>query len=619
MNASVSIKLLILNIFNQILLLEYFPEEWAKGEVSAVFKQGDKNDVNNYRGITVQSCLGKFFTRMMNNRLSKWADTNDILYEGQYGFRSGRGTVDCLFILHSLIELLLAKGKKLYVAFIDYEKAYDYLSRAALWLKLINSGVSFKFIRIYKDMYSKLKLTVKNDRSKRYFDSKAGVVQGESTSPLLFSIFVNDLEHSLNDTDIGTHVQDILIKILLFADDMAIFSETREGLQKGLDNLADYCLKWGIKVNTKKTKVVVFRKGGQLGRDDTWQYLGQNVEVVPFFKYLGCFLSSGGSFAKCIQELTNSARRALFSLKKYFSKNDELLTSMKLNLFNSMVSPILFYCSEVWGCRRADPIEKFHLYFLKNVLNVKTSTPNCFVYGELGVFPLYIERQVRVIKFWLKVIGMQENYNNSFLYKVYLELLNTTITHPREVTWATLVRDMLNNSGFGDVWLAQRVVNKDSFIVEFQRRIKDMYLQEWEAKVRESSTGRLFRYIKQGFKFEAYLDNLKKAQRISLTRIRLSSHIFNIEKGRWASAGGGDRVNRGNRLCTQCSVVECEYHCLVQCPRYVNEREGRLPVRLRERPCMYEFLRFMMDESGENVRNLGSLCLAVQIEHRKYV
>ena len=67
-NASNAVKLTILTIFNQILDLEYFPEGWAKGEISAVFKQGERDDVNNYRGITVQSCLGKFFTRIMNNR-----------------------------------------------------------------------------------------------------------------------------------------------------------------------------------------------------------------------------------------------------------------------------------------------------------------------------------------------------------------------------------------------------------------------------------------------------------------------------------------------------------------------------------------------------------------------
>ena len=615
-NASNAVKLTLLTIFNQILDLEYFPECWAKGEISAVFKQGDRNDVNNYRGITVQSCLGKFFTRIMNNRLTKWTDRNNILYEGQYGFRQGRGTVDCLFILHGLIELLLAKKKRLYVAFIDYEKAYDYLSRAALWLKLLESGVSHKFIRLYKNMYSKIRLCVKSDKHMRFFDSKCGLIQGESTSPLLFSMFVNDLDNYLHDVSLGTHIQDIVIQLLLFADDMALFSETREGLQKGLDNLGDYCAKWGITVNTRKTKIVVFRKGGQLGRLDVWSYMGQNIEVVTSFKYLGCFLSPGGSFAKCIQELTNSARRALFSVKKYFAKNEEILTSMKLQIFDSMVSPILFYCSEVWGSRRADPIEKFHLYFLKNVLNVKVSTPNCFVYGELGVFPLHIERQARVVAYWLKIIALRESNPNSFVYKVYLELYNLSLIDPREVTWVSLVRDILNQNGFGNVWLMQGVTNKESFLREIRLRIKDIYLQGWWAEVEQSSNGRLFRYIKGSFKFEKYLDSLQRSKRIALSRIRLSSHIFSIERGRWTRGG---RQNRENRLCTLCRVIECEYHCLVQCPRYVNEREERLPTRLRDRPCMYEFLRFLMDESEEKVRNLASLCLAVQIEHKKYV
>ena len=161
-----------------------------------------------------------------------------------------------------------------------------------------------------------------------------------------------------------------------------------------------------------------------------------------------------------------------------------------------------------------------------------------------------------------------------------------SLTRPREVTWATLVRDLLYRSGFGDVWLNQRVVNKDLFLEEFKQRIKDMYLQEWIAEVRESSEGRLFKHIKREFKFEKYLDGLWKAQRISLTRIRLSSHIFNIERGRWGRVGGRNRINREDRLCNQCGVIECEFHCIVQCPRYLNEREGRLPTRLRNRPCI---------------------------------
>ena len=234
----------------------------------------------------------------------------------------------------------------------------------------------------------------------------------------------------------------------------------------------------------------------------------------------------------------------------------------------------------------------------------------------MGVFPLHLERQARVVSYWLKIIALRESNPNSFVYEVYLELYNLSLTNPREVTWVTLIRDILNQHGFGNVWLRQGVTNKESFMGEIRLRIKDIYLQGWWAEVEQSSTGRLFRYIKGSFKFEKYLDSLHRSKRIALTRIRLSSHIFNIERGRWARGG---RQNRENRVCTLCQVIECEYHCLVQCPRYVNEREGRLPTRLRDRPCMYEFLRFLMDESEENQGILGSLCLAVQIEHKKYV
>ena len=114
------------------------------------------------------------------------------------------------------------------------------------------------------------------------------------------------------------------------------------------------------------------------------------------FKYVGCDITSTGSFKNCISNLVSSARRALFSLKQNINRNIETLPKTQIELFNVMVSPILNYGSEVWGLRTADPIEKFHLSFLKCILEVKSSTPTCFVYGELGVLPLIIERKMRV-------------------------------------------------------------------------------------------------------------------------------------------------------------------------------------------------------------------------------
>ena len=90
-----------------------------------------------------------------------------------------------------------------------------------------------------------MKLGIKNDVSNRKFASNLGVLQGEVCSPVIFSLFINDLPEYLSDDSLGVQVVDILIKILMFADDMAIFSTTREGLQTGLNNLHSYCRKIG--------------------------------------------------------------------------------------------------------------------------------------------------------------------------------------------------------------------------------------------------------------------------------------------------------------------------------------------------------------------------------------
>ena len=163
-----------------------------------------------------------------------------------------------------------------------------------------------------------------------------------------------------------------------------------------------------------------------------------------------------------MSELTSSARKALFVLKKYFVKNPEIQLSLQIQLFNIIVAPIVNYGCEIWGSRKADPIEKFHRSFLKYVLRVKSSTPNCFVYGELGVYPLYIERYIRIMSFWVKIINCSDK-ENSLLYRVYKELCNLTISNPREVTWASRVMGIPNKCGLGNIWVAQNIYSKTEF------------------------------------------------------------------------------------------------------------------------------------------------------------
>ena len=125
------------NLFNKCLMRGYFPESWSEGHIVPIFKSGDQSEASNYRGITLLSTLGKLFTRIINNRLTNWAEDYNVYVEAQAGFRKGMSTVDNVFILHGLISHSLTNKTNLYCAFIDFTKAFDFVVRDVLWYKLI--------------------------------------------------------------------------------------------------------------------------------------------------------------------------------------------------------------------------------------------------------------------------------------------------------------------------------------------------------------------------------------------------------------------------------------------------------------------------------------------------
>ena len=148
---------------------------------------------------------------------------------------------------------------------------------------------------LIRSIYSEVMSCVKNINTfSDFFESDVGLMQGEVLSPFLFSLFINDLEVYLQQNqDAGLSLEQLSIYLLLFADDAVILSDSIQGLQSSLDYLEMYCNKWNLSVNIDKTKIVVFRKGGILDRNECWTYAGVNIEIVNCFNYSGIVLSSG--------------------------------------------------------------------------------------------------------------------------------------------------------------------------------------------------------------------------------------------------------------------------------------------------------------------------------------
>ena len=167
-------------LFNTLLNKGYFPAMWTEGYIVPIHKKGNVNNVDYYRGITLLSILGKLFTRILNTRLTEWAETYYVYIEAQAGFRAGMGTADNIFVLHGLITHLINQGKKLFCAFVDFKKAFDFINRDIIWYKLIKLGVRGKILNVIRSMYENVKSRVKyNNELSNDFDSYLGVRQGE--------------------------------------------------------------------------------------------------------------------------------------------------------------------------------------------------------------------------------------------------------------------------------------------------------------------------------------------------------------------------------------------------------------------------------------------------------
>ena len=251
-------------LFNKVFESGKFPSDWSTGVIIPIHKKGDANDPNNDRGITLVSCFAKLYTAILNNRLKQWSSENEVITDAQFGFKSNHSTIDAIFILKHLIDTHIQSREKLYCAFIDLKKAFDSISRVGLWYKLIHAGIDGKLFRTIRSLYADVSLRVKCLTSfTDVFSCDIGLLQGEIMSPILFSLFLNDIEMQLADRgNEGITIEQLSIYLLLFADDAVIFSEPPEGLQKSLDNFEIYCKKWNLTVNVQKTKVVVFCKGG---------------------------------------------------------------------------------------------------------------------------------------------------------------------------------------------------------------------------------------------------------------------------------------------------------------------------------------------------------------------
>ena len=206
-------------IYSNILLNSTYPDTWKLANVTPIFKKGDKQVIKNYRPISLLPICGKIFEKIIFNNLYSYLNTNNFITKNQSGFRPGDSTTNQLLYLVNEIHQAFENPKSLEVraVFLDISKAFDKVWHDGLIFKLKQNGVSGSLLNFFLNYLNNRKQrVVLNGHYSNYSVVESGVPQGSVLGPLLFLIYINDLERNIKSN------------IKFFADDTMLFSIVKD-------------------------------------------------------------------------------------------------------------------------------------------------------------------------------------------------------------------------------------------------------------------------------------------------------------------------------------------------------------------------------------------------------
>ena len=193
-------------------------------------------------------------------------------------------------------------------------------------------------------------------------------------------------------------------------------------------------------------------------------------------------MSSSGKWYLAQKTLALQASKAMFTVQNQLAKLGDIPVNAALKVFDGKISQILNYAAEIWGFHKETDIERVHSKFLRYILGLNRHTPNCASLPETGRLQLIVTRQIKIIKYWFKLLNLKPDCILSLCYKYQYGTAENDVN-----CWALDVKHLLCCFGFSEVWQTQGVGNENSFINIFKDRCKDINSQLIHSEMLETS------------------------------------------------------------------------------------------------------------------------------------
>ena len=327
----------VMKIISESLRSGIVPDDWKSANVSPIFKKGNRQRVENYRPVSLTSLIGKACETVIRDAILDHLDRHQLIVDSQHGFRRGGSCLSNLLQFLDAVTGSLDKNNCIDVVYLDFAKAFDKVPHVRLLDKVNKHGIGGKVgLWIKEWLHDRKQRVCISGRCSSWMSVTSGVPQGSVLGPLLFLIFINDLESGL------------LSSLLKFADDTKVFCQVngehdQKQLQADLNCLTEWSEKWQMPFNTSKCRVM------HLGRANSkYEYTMGNhtLEVTTEEKDLGVIISSNLKPSRQCQQAYSKANRALGLIHRSISFKTPYVL---LRLYKSLVRPHLEYCISAWA------------------------------------------------------------------------------------------------------------------------------------------------------------------------------------------------------------------------------------------------------------------------------
>uniref|UniRef100_A0A8D8WJF1 Craniofacial development protein 2 n=1 Tax=Cacopsylla melanoneura TaxID=428564 RepID=A0A8D8WJF1_9HEMI len=361
------ITLLINSIYKEGII----PSDFLESIFIPLPKKNKAKNCTDFRTISLISHSSKILLSIIRERITKRIEQN--LAETQMGFRAGKGCRDGITALRVLLERSVEMRVDVFLAFVDFEKAFDNLKHENLRDIIEEIDIPKAELRLIENLYwnQRGKVRTKFGDSES-FNIEKGVRQGCLISPILFNIYVEKIiDKALGMEEKGFSINGRIVNNLRYADDTLIIAKSKGELKRLLEQLNNACAQYGMRINMKKTKTMTVRKIEKQEEEPNIILGSETLEEVKKYPYLGAEITHD---ARCVQEV----RKRIGIAKNSFWKHEEILRRnvnlpTKLRILNTYIFSTFTYACESWTIDKyiAKRITGFENWCYRRILRIK--------------------------------------------------------------------------------------------------------------------------------------------------------------------------------------------------------------------------------------------------------